>query len=78
MSFYMHDVIDIEAERVKFEKQRQQTENAKKAIEAKLANENFITKAKPEVVAQARDKLSQLTEQLETVTKHLLELEQSE
>ena len=51
--------------------------NKAKATEAKLTNENFVTKAKPEVVAQAREKLAQLTEQLETVTKHLLELEQS-
>ena len=77
IQIYVHDVIDVEAEKVRLEKQKQQIENAKKGAEAKLANENFITKAKPEVVAQARDKLAQLTEQLETVIKHLSELEQS-
>ena len=50
---------------------------AKQALEAKLANKNFVTKAKPQVVAQATDKLARLTEQLETVEKHLLELENS-
>ncbi len=74
MSFYMHDIIDIEAERARLEKEKQEAVKAKKAVEAKLANENFVTKAKPEVVAQARERLSELTEQLETVKKHLSEL----
>jgi len=74
---YVHDAIDPEAERRRFEKQKQQTEKAKEAVEGKLGNNNFVTKAKPEVVAQAKDKLAQLTEQLKTVDKHLLELENS-
>jgi valyl-tRNA synthetase len=74
MSFYMHGVIDIEAERARFEKQKRQTEETKKAVEAKLANQDFLSKAKPQVVAQAREKLDELSEQLETIEKHLLEL----
>jgi len=49
-------------------------EKAKEAVAAKLGNENFVTRAKPEVVAQAREKLGQLTEQLEAIEKHLREL----
>jgi valyl-tRNA synthetase len=71
---YVHDAIDVEAEQAKLEKQKEQIEKGKKAVEAKLGNENFINKAKPEVVAQAKDKLAELTEQLETVEKHLSEL----
>jgi valyl-tRNA synthetase len=71
---YVHDAIDPEAERLRFEKQKQQIEEAKKAVEANLANENFIAKAKPKVVAAAREKLAQLIEQLKTVEKHLSEL----
>jgi len=74
MSFYMHDVIDTDAERRKLEKQKDEIEKAKKALEAKLNNENFVTKAKPQVVARARDKLAELAEQLKTVEKHLAEL----
>jgi valyl-tRNA synthetase len=74
MSFYMHNVIDVEAERTRLEKEKQEAEKAKKAVEVRLANENFVTKAKPEVVAQARERLFELTEQLETVEKHLSEL----
>jgi valyl-tRNA synthetase len=74
MSFYMHDVIDPDVERKKLEKQKDEIEKAKKAVEAKLNNENFVTRAKPQVVAQARDKLTDLAEQLKTVEKHLSEL----
>ena len=74
MQIYVHDVIDPEAERARFEKRKQEIEKAKEAVEAKLANKDFVTKAKPKVVAAARDKLAQLTEQLKTVEKHLSEL----
>jgi valyl-tRNA synthetase len=74
---YVHDAIDPEAERSRFEEQKQQIEKAKEAVEARLANENFVAKAKPQVVAQAKDKLAQLTEQLKTVDKHLSELDNS-
>jgi len=71
---YVHDAVDLQAERAKLEKQKEQIEKATKAVEAKLANENFVTKAKPEVVAQAGDRLTELLEQLKTVEKHLSEL----
>ena len=71
---YVHNVIDPAAERARLEKQKQEIEQAKKAVEGKLANENFVTRAKPEVVAQAREKLQQLRDQLQAVEKHLAEL----
>jgi valyl-tRNA synthetase len=75
MSFYIHDVIDVEAERTRLGKEKQEALRATKAIEAKLANKNFVTKAKPEVVARARHRFSELTEQLETIEKHLSDLD---
>jgi valyl-tRNA synthetase len=71
---YVHEAIDPDAEKQRLEKQKQQIEKAKASVEAKLGNENFVNKAKPEIVAQARDKLAQLIEQLNTVEKHLSEL----
>jgi valyl-tRNA synthetase len=70
-------MIDPQAERHRLEKQKQKLQRAKKAQEAKLANENFLQKAKPQVVAQAKDRLSQLSKKLKTVEKHLAELENS-
>jgi len=71
---YVHDIIDPEAERQRLEEQKQEIEKAKKTVEAKLRNENFVTKAKPEVVEQARERLAELAEQLETIEKHLSQL----
>ncbi|UCG55611.1 MAG: valine--tRNA ligase [Phycisphaerales bacterium] len=75
VQIYVHGVVDLEAERGRFGKRKEEIEKAKAGVEVKLANESFVTKAKPEVVAQAREKLEQLQEQLKTVEKHLSELE---
>jgi valyl-tRNA synthetase len=71
---YVHDLIDIEAERNRLLKQKEQIENFIKPMEAKLANENFVTRAKPEVVNASREKLADLQEQLRTIQRHLSEL----
>ena len=72
---YVHNAIDVEAERQRLEKQKDKVEKARAAAEAKLNNENFVNKAKPEVVAQARDKLAELSKQLQAIEKHLTELD---
>ncbi len=72
---YVHNVIDPQAERARLQKQKQEIEQAKKAVESKLGNANFVAKAKPEVVAQAREKLQQLQEQWRAIERHLSELE---
>ena len=74
---YVHDAIDPEAERQRLRKQRDTIEKAKKTVQAKLENGNFVTKAKRQVVVQAREKLAELSEQLKTIKKHLSELENS-
>jgi valyl-tRNA synthetase len=75
MQIYVHEAIDVEAERKRLTKQKEQVEGAKKSVEAKLANENFVARAKPEVVEQTRNKSAELTEQMETINKHLAELD---
>jgi valyl-tRNA synthetase len=74
MQIYVHDAIDVVAEGKRLTKQKEQIEGAKKGVEAKLSNENFISRAKPEVVAQTKEKLAEYTEQLKAVEKHLAEL----
>jgi valyl-tRNA synthetase len=71
---YVHEVIDPEAERNRLEKQKQQILGFIKPIETKLQNENFVSRAKPEVVLSSRSKLKELQEQLATVEKHIAEL----
>jgi valyl-tRNA synthetase len=74
---YVHDVIDVAAETDRLEKQKQQILGFIKPIAAKLSNEGFLAKAKPDVVKQSRDKLDELNEQLATVEKHLADLRKS-
>ncbi|MGD1043292.1 MAG: valine--tRNA ligase [Sedimentisphaerales bacterium] len=74
MQIYVHDAIDLVAERKRLTKQKEQIEGGKKGVEAKLANENFIARARPEVVAQTKEKLAEYTEQLKAIEKHLAEL----
>lgn len=71
LSVYVDDVIDPDEERKRLEKQRDQILKYIKPVEGKLGNENFVNKAKPEVVKQARDKLQELKEQLAAVEEHL-------
>jgi len=72
---YLHYEIDVQAERAKLEKQKEEVEGLKKGVEAKLNNKNFVARAKGEVVKQAQERLSELTERLEQIEKHLQELE---
>ena len=71
---YVHDAIDPSAERARLEKQAQQVGQTLKGVEAKLGNENFMNRAKPEVVEQARQKQVELQEQLANINRHLSEL----
>lgn len=74
IQLFVHNVIDPEAERQRLQKQKEFVEKGIKPLTAKLANENFITRAAPEVVEQSRQKLRELTEQLAAIEKHLAEL----
>lgn len=75
LQVFVHDVIDPEAERKRLDKQKQQIENGLRATEGKLNNENFVSRAKPEVVEQAKAKLKEFKDQLAAIEKHLSELE---
>lgn len=74
MQIYVHDVVDVEAERQRLQKQKEFIENGIRPLQAKLSNDSFVSRAKPEVVEQSRQKLKDLTDQLDAVNKHLAEL----
>ena len=75
IQIYVHDAVDKEAERKRLEKQKEFIEKGIKPLAGKLGNENFTSRAKPEVVEQSRQKLKELTDQLEAIEKLLTELE---
>jgi len=74
MQIYVHDVIDLEAERTRLTQQKQDLQNYLEQTQNKLRNENFVTRAKPEVVQRERERLNQLLEQIQTVDKNLKDL----
>ncbi|MHC5084321.1 MAG: hypothetical protein ACYSOV_01825, partial [Planctomycetota bacterium] len=75
VQIYVHDAVDKEAERKRLEKQKEFVEKGIKPLAGKLSNENFTSRAKPEVVAQSRQKLTELTDQLAAIEKLLAELD---
>jgi valyl-tRNA synthetase len=74
LQVYVYDVVDVEAERERLQKQKEFIENGLRPLQAKLSNDSFVSRAKPEVVEQSRQKLKELTDQLDAVSKHLSEL----
>src|SRR5690606_33651373 len=65
---------DPAAERQRLTKEVGQLRGLQKSIEAKLANENFVTRAPAEVVQQQRDKLNEIAAQLESAAAALAKL----
>ena len=66
-TIYMVGAVDIEAEHKRLTKQLQELEKVIAGAEAKLANENFVARAKPEAVQGEREKLASSTEQREKI-----------
>ena len=74
LEIYVLGVIDVVAERDRLHKQRENLEGRIQSAQAKLGNENFLNRAKPEIVQRERDRLRELQEQMKTVEKNLTEL----
>jgi valyl-tRNA synthetase len=66
--------VDVEAERKRLEKERENLTKFLKSIDAKLANAAFVDKAPADVVQQQRDKRAELAAQLESVAAALAKL----
>jgi valyl-tRNA synthetase len=63
--------IDVAAERQRLAKELEKTQKALAATKAKLANESFVARAKPEVVEQERKRLAEFEEQAVRLAKLL-------
>ncbi len=57
-------MIDIEKELGRLDKEIEQAWQEIERVQKKLANQNFVTRAKPEVVAKERNKLAAQEERL--------------
>ena len=71
---YMPGVIDIEKERDRLTRQRDQLLGRMAGSQRKLANEQFLNKASPEVVQKERDRLAACEEEMNTVETALATL----
>ena len=63
----MSDLVDIEAEKARIVKEIEKNQKMLDAQNAKLANENFVIRAKPEVVENERDKKAKLEALIENL-----------
>jgi valyl-tRNA synthetase len=68
------DLVDLNAERERLSKELATVSGAIEATQKKLANENFVSRAKPEVVERERARLLELTESLRTIETRLSKL----
>jgi valyl-tRNA synthetase len=59
--------LDVGAETARLAKQLEQLRGHAKSLEAKLGNENFVSRAPAEVVQQQRDKLAEVRGQIASV-----------
>jgi valyl-tRNA synthetase len=69
-------MIDIGKELERFDKEIAQAQQEQSRLQSKLANKNFVSKAKPEVVAKDREKLVEQEEHLVKLTARREELAQ--
>ena len=69
---YVRELIDVNAQIARLEKSRAKIEKVLAQAERKLANESFVARAKPEVVAAEREKAADFHDQL-TRTQQVLE-----
>ena len=64
--------IDVEAELAKLEAELKYLEGFHVSVNAKLSNERFVTKAKPEVVEIERKKLSDTESKIKTIREQII------
>jgi valyl-tRNA synthetase len=68
---YVLDIIDVEAERARLDKQAEVLGKGIAGLEAKLDNENFLTKAPADLVQRERERLGRLKAELAAVRDSL-------
>ena len=70
----LEGIIDVEAELTRLRKEEEKVAKHIKGHEGKLANENFVSKAPPDVVANVRETLDSLRNQLVSIEQMIRDL----
>ena len=71
VEIFVPGVIDLEKEKVRLREQEKQTESRLNGSHKKLANENFVSKAAPEVVEREKALVVELEQQLVTIRSNI-------
>lgn len=71
---HLDGVIDTSKERERFEKEKSEKTKYIASLEGKLSNQNFVERAKPEVVEMERKKLQDSKKELSEIEEHLASL----
>ncbi len=74
MEIFVLGAVDVEKERTRLKKQRDDLTKRMEGTRKKLSNENFIKKAQTEIVQKERDKLEEMEAELKAVEESLLVL----
>ena len=74
VEIFVAGVVDVEKERSRLIRQRDQLAGRLEGARKKLQNENFLTKAKADVVERERERMQALEAELSTLEKHLGDL----
>ncbi|MGE4620490.1 MAG: class I tRNA ligase family protein, partial [Planctomycetota bacterium] len=77
VEIFVPGVIDLEKEKVRLQEQAQKTEGRLAGSQKKLANENFVSRAAPEVVEREKALVIELQQQLETIQVNIKALEEN-
>ena len=71
----LEGLVDFAAERARKEKELQKTEGYLRGLNAKLGNDNFTSRAKPEVVAAERKRAEEISEKIARLKEAIEELD---
>jgi len=67
----LEGVVDLDAEAKRLEREKDRIEQELSRVDKKLQNENFVARAKPEVVDREREKQTRLRSELEKLSESL-------
>lgn len=76
LRIYVHDISDDAAELTRTTKALADTQKQIAGKEIKLGNEKFVAHAKPDIVEAERQRLTELVAQRDSLTAHLVELQE--
>jgi len=77
MEVFIPGVIDLEKERTRLQEQAKKTQGRLEGCRKKLANENFVNRAAPEVVEREKTLAVELEQELVTIQSNITALEDS-